>query len=339
MVDILFVAIAGDSPRLSCYNLNADGLADAPHESRLPGLPADLALSPDGRSLYADVGEGGTHRAHTFRVDPASGALAPIGAPAHVGPYPCYIRVDGTGHFLLAAYYSDGMVTVHAIGADGVVGERVQQLKTAPCCHSIQTDAANRFAFAPHVCDENAVWQFRFDQQTGKLTPNDPPKASPGPGHGPRHMAFHPNGRFAFTNGEQGSSVTAWSYDAGAGTLAPLQTLSTLPEGWSGDNTCSQLHLTPDGRFLYSGNRGHDTLAGFAVDGDTGSMRNLGQFPAEATPRPTAISPDGGWLFNAGRTPMVVGYRIDAKTGALTRVSQTEVGPVSWLLSARLGWG
>ena len=334
MTDVLYVAISGDSPRLSCHTIGADGLVEPALDTALPGAPADLALSPDASLLYADIDVDGTHQLLSFRIDAATGALDLFGAPAHVGPYPCHISVDRTGRFLLAAYYSDGMVTVHAIGDNGAVRERVQKLETAPRAHYIQTAASNRYAFTPHVCDENAIWQFRFDQETGQLTPNDVPKASPGPGQGPRHMCFHPNGRFAFSNGEQGSSVTAWSYEADAGNLTPLQTLPTLPEDWEGENSCSQIHITPDGRFLYSCNRGHDSLAGFAVDADSGSLIPLGQFAAEGTPRPTAISPDGGWLFNAGT--LLVSYRIDGASGILERVGQTEPGPVAWLLAARL---
>jgi 6-phosphogluconolactonase len=212
----------------------------------------------------------------------------------------------------------------------------VQQLKTAPNAHFITTDAANRHAFTPHVCDENAIWQFCFDEGTGRLSPNPVPKASPGQGQGPRHMCFHPNGRFAFTNGEQGSSVTAWAYDAQAGTLAPLVTLSTLPTGWEGDNTCSQLHITPDGRYLYSGNRGHNSLAGFAIDADSGMLTALGQFAAVPTPRPTAISPDGCWLYSAGSSPLLISYGIDAASGALQRLHEDDLGAVAWLLPMRL---
>ncbi|MFC1526367.1 lactonase family protein [Candidatus Latescibacterota bacterium] len=336
MTDVLYAALGGDSPRLSCHAIGPDGLSGTALEIALPGSPSDLAVSPDTRFLYADVAVDGTHQALSFRIDAASGALETFGEPAHVGPYPCYISVDRTGRFLLAAYYSDGMVTVHAIGEDGAVGERVQVLETAPRAHFVQVDAANRYAFTPHVCDENAVWQFRFDQSSGQLSPNDVPKASPGGEEGPRHMCFHPNGRFAFTNGEQGSSVTAWSYDADAGVLSPLQTLSTLPDGWEGDNTCSQLHLTPDGRFLYSCNRGHHSLAGFAVDADSGALTALGQFAAEETPRPTAISPGGDWLFSAGSPPRLVSYRIDTGSGALERVTHLEPAPVAWLLAVRL---
>jgi 6-phosphogluconolactonase len=334
MTDVLYVALSGDSPRLSCHAIAADGLAEPALDTPLPGAPSDLALSPDARVLYADVNVDGTHQLLSFRIDPATGALELFGAPAHVGPYPCHISVDRTGRFLLAAYYSDGMVTVHAIGDDGAAGERVQKLETAPRAHFIQTAPSNRYAFTPHVCDENAIWQFRFDQETGQLTPNDIPKASPGPGQGPRHICFHPNGRFAFSNGEQGSSVTAWSYDSEAGRLTPLQTLSTLPDAWDGDNTCSQIHITPDGRFLYSCNRGHHSLAGFAVDADSGNLTPLGQFAAEATPRPTAISPDGNWLFNAGGALLC--YRIDRESGILKHVGNAELGSIAWLLAARL---
>jgi 6-phosphogluconolactonase len=336
MTDVLYVAYGGDQPRLSCYTIGTGGIDAPASEVPLPGAPADLAVSPDCRYLYADVSVDNDHQALSFRIDAVSGALKAFGAPAHVGPYPCYIWVDNTGRYLLAAYYSDGMVTVHAIGDDGCVGERVQKLETAMRAHYIQTDVSNRYAFTPHVCDENAIWQFRFDESSGQLTPNEVPKVSPGPGEGPRHMCFHPNHRFAFSNGEQGSTVTSWSYDVDTGSLTPLQTQTTLPADFDGDNSSSQIHITPDGRFVYSCNRGHHSLAAFAVDADTGGLASLGQFATEPTPRPTAIGPGGDWLFNAGNTPGLVSYRI-GDDGALERVAQVGTDPVAWVLTARLG--
>ncbi len=332
MTDVLYVAIGGDQPRLACYPIDGNGITEPADVVALPGAPADLAASPDRRFLYADVNVDGTHQYLSYSIDGASGSLTRLGSPAHVGPYPCYLRVDNTGRWLLAAYYSDGMVTVHAIGEDGVAGERVQQLETAKKAHFIQTDAANRFAFTPHVGDENAIWQFRFDESNGQLTPNEPPKASPEPGQGPRHMCFHPNARFAFSNGEQGSSVTAWDYDAVAGTLRPGQTLSTLPVDWVGDNTCSQINISPDGRRLYSCNRGHDSLAGFAVDADTGGLTALGTWDTHGTPRPLAIAPDGNTLFVAGSKLRV--FRV-AADGALQMLRDLDPGPVAWVLAVR----
>jgi 6-phosphogluconolactonase len=332
MTDVLYVAVAGDEPHIACYPIGADGITEASSIVGLPGAPADLAASPDSCFLYADVDVDDTHHYLSFRIDAASGALQRFGESAHVGAYPCYIHVDQTGRWLLAAYYSDGMVTVHAIGEDGAAGERVQELKTELRAHCIVTDAANRFAFTPHVAEENAIWQFRFDAASGQLTANEPPKAVPEPGQGPRHMCFHPNGRFAFSNGEQGSTVTAWSYDANAGTLEPEQMLSTIPADWQGDNSASQISITPDGRYVYSCNRGHDSLAGFAVDGNTGKMTAVGTFGTVGTPRPLAAAPDGATVFVAGTKLRVYGV-LDG--GPLELVRDLDPGPVAWILAVR----
>jgi 6-phosphogluconolactonase len=332
MTDVLYVAIGGDQPQLACYAIGSDGVTEPSSAIDLPGAPSDLAVSPDRRFLYADVAVDGTHQYLSYQIGSGSGALTAIGEPAHVGPYPCYIHVDKTGRWLLAAYYSDGMVTVHSIGEDGVAGARVQQLNTAMKAHFIQTDGANRFAFTPHVGDENAIWQFRFDDETGQLTANEPAKAAPEPGQGPRHMCFHPSGRFAFSNGEQGSTVTSWSYDANTGTLTPGPMLSTLPADWEGKNSCSQINITPDGRYLYSCNRGHDSLAGFAIDADTGGLTSLGTFGTVGTPRPLAIAPDGTTVFVAGSELRV--FRID-QGGALAHLRDVDPGPVAWILAVR----
>jgi 6-phosphogluconolactonase len=330
--DVLYVAVGGDEPRLMCYAIGKDGVGEPSSFVDLPGAPADLAVSPDKRFLYADIGVDGVHQYLSFRIDAASGALERIGTPAHVGAYPCYLHVDNSGRWLLAAYYADGMVTVHAIGEDGVAGGRVQQLETAMKAHYIGTDASNRFAFTPHVGDENAIWQFRFDSRTGQLTANEPCKASPDPGTGPRHMCFHPNGRFAFSNGEQGSSVTSWALAPETGTLAALHTLSTLPDGWEGDNTCSQINITADGHFVFSCNRGHDSVAAFAVDADSGGLTALGSFPAQGTPRPLAVAADGTTLFAAGSA--LRSYRISA-SGTLDKLADLDPGPIAWILAVR----
>lgn len=332
MPDIIYVAVAGETPHLSCRPVGADGIDAESCRIDLPGPPADLAVAPDNRFLYADVAIDGEHHYLTFAIDADTGALTPLGEPASVGPYPCHIRTDNTGRWLLAAYYSDGMVTVHAIGADGVAGARVQRLETAHKAHYITTSPDNRFAFVPHVGDENAIWQFRFDEATGQLTANDPPKVSPNPGQGPRHFCFHPQGQLAFSNGEQGSSVTTWRYDEAQGRLTPLSTVSTLPADWEGSNTCSQVSITPDGRHLYSCNRGHDSLAAFAVDAASGELTPRGTFPTVGTPRPLAIAPDGGSLVVAGTQLRVFGIGDD---GRLDHVRDLDPGPVAWVLAVR----
>lgn len=330
MTDVLFASISGDRT-LTAYAVQASGQLELLAATPVDDSPGPIALSHDGRHLYAGLNSDGRFAVGSFRI--GDGCRLEKTGDTDMGANPCHLYVDKTGRFLLAAYYSDGMVTVDPIAADGSLGgERVQLQKTAENAHYIQTDAANRFAFVPHVRDSNAIHQFLFDEQTGKLTPNAVPSAPGVPGEGPRHFCFHPSGKFAFTDGEQGSCVTVWDYDAETGTLSPRQTLSTLPPEGHADNTCSQIHITPNGRFVYAGNRGHHSLAGFRID-DDGSLTALGQFPADPNPRPFAISPDGGWLYSG--SDRVLAYRI-TESGALEREAEYATGGISWVVTARL---
>jgi len=337
MTDVVYAAISGE-PKLSVYHIDsASGRLGLASEATLSGNPGALATSPDLNYLYAGINVDDRHEIHSFRIERHSGgSLEQIGG-IDIGANPCHLSTDNTGRFLLGAYYSDGMATVHPIGTDGAVADpRVQRVDTAPKAHYIQTDAANRYAFVPHVCDANVIFQFGFDEATGVLTPNPTPTASPGTPEGPRHMCFHPNGRFAFSDGEQGSSVTAWSYDSDAGKLTPLQTLSTLPDGWEGDNSCSQIHITPDGRSVYACNRGHHSLAGFRIDAGTGALELIGIFATDPVPRPLTIDPSGRYVYVAGTENRLGAFAIDAGNGGLTPLPSCDTGPVSWVLSARL---
>jgi len=329
MTDVLFASISTDRT-LRAYAIQADGRLELMASTPVDANPGPIALSPDRSLLYLSMSGDGKFPVSSFRIGD-DGQLDRTG-DTDMGANPCHLYVDKTGRSLLAAYYSDGMVTVDPIAADGSVGgERVQLQKTADNAHYIQTDAANRFAFVPHVRDSNAVHQFLFDEQTGRLTPNAVPQAPGAPGEGPRHLCFHPSGKYAFTDGEQGSCVTVWDYDAEAGTLSPRQTLSTLPPEGHEDNTNSQIHITPDGRFVYAGNRGHHSLAGFRVD-DDGSLTAVGQFPADPNPRPFDISPDGGWLYSG--SDRILAYRI-TESGALEQQAEYATGGVSWLVTTR----
>ena len=164
----------------------------------------------------------------------------------------------------------------------------------------METDASNRFAFVPHVGEANAIFQFRFDEDTGRLTPNAPARVAGGAGQGPRHLAFHPKKKIVYADNEQGSSVTAYRFDSEVGLLEPFQSLSTLPEDFTGENSTAQIHIHPEGRFLYVSNRGHDSIACFATDPRTGALTSLGQQPTEKTPRAFNLDPQGRFLFAAG---------------------------------------
>jgi 6-phosphogluconolactonase len=302
----------------------------------LDGGPSPLAVDPTQRYLY--VGLRGSHQLATLSIDPVTGGLTPLGA-IPLESDPCYISVDHSGRYLLSAYYGAGLVGVHAIGEDGVVrAPPVVWRATMPKAHCIHTDRSNRYAYLPHVGESNRILQYLFDADSGHLTPNDPPMVVPEAGQGPRHYCYHPTLDRVYFDNEQASSVTAYRLEPATGTLAPFQTLSTLPDGYEGQNTNAQIHLTPAGEYLYVANRGHDSIACFAVDGATGRLTALGQQPSEPTPRTFGIDPRGRFLFAAGQgSGRLAAYRIDARTGALQPLETYEVGErPMWVLVLEL---
>jgi 6-phosphogluconolactonase len=196
-----------------------------------------------------------------------------------------------------------------------------------PKAHCIQTDRSNRYVHVPHAGESNRILQFRFDADTGCLTPNDPPMVVPKGLQGPRHFCHHPALDVVYVVNEQGCSVTAYRLDPERGTLSPFQTLSTLPADLKGQNTCAQIHITPGGQFLYAANRGHDSIAGFAIDPSTGGLTSLGQQSSEPIPRTFGIDPQGRYMYAAGQgSGRLAAYRIDAQTGALHPLATYEVG-------------
>jgi 6-phosphogluconolactonase len=320
-------------------------------EVPLAGGPSALAISPDRTVLY--VGSRNVPAISSFRIDPDTGGLTASGTVASEAA-PTFLATDRTGRFLLSAYYQGAHVEVHPLGADGAVGAPAcDRLDTAQGAHAIQTDPSNRFAFVPHIArfndnvleplrestGPNMIVQLKFDAQSGQLTPNTPLRVEPATRLGPRHYCFHPTLPVAYFSNEQGSSVTAYRLDAATGTLTAVQTLTTLPEGFTARNTCSQIHLTASGQFLYVGNRGHNSLAGFAVDAATGQLRTLGQVATEAVPSAFALDPTGQFAFAAGAaTGRLASYRIQGETGALTPMTTVAVGrrPMA-VLVARVG--
>lgn len=328
----VYVSLDGDDA-ISIFRMDPDsGALEFQENVALPSAPGALCVDPGRRFLFASLRVAG--RLASFRIDAQTGKLALVSnVPA--GDDPAFLATDRTGRWLLSAYYVAGKAAVHAIGDDGSLSaEPVSVQYTDEKAHSILTDATNRFALVPHT-GPNAIFQFRFDAETGTLTPNSPPKFETGANTGPRHIGFHPSNRFAYADNEQGSSVTAFQFDAGAGTLSPLQTLSTLPAGFAGENSCARLELHPSGRFLYAANRGHDSIAMFAVDSETGRLRSLGQAPTEATPRGFDIDPTGQFLYAAGQSAdKLAAYRIDPSTGRLERFATYPTGSRPWWVLA-----
>lgn len=339
MPDILFVCLQ-DEDRIASFAIDA-ATGALTRQADLPaaGGPSVLALSPDRRVLYA--GQRNPGAISSFRIDQATGALGLQGSVS-VTDAPTFLAPDRTGRYLLSAYYQGAYAAVYPLGPDGAVGApAIDRQETAIGAHAIATDPSNRFAFVPHISrvqdnvleppkntpGPNFIAQFRFDAETGRLTPNAPFRVEQGELVGPRHYCFHPDKELVYFSDEQGCSVSVYHLDPATGTLAVVQRVGTLPDGFSGRNTCSQIHLTPSATFLYVGNRGHNSIAGFAVDAATGHLKPLGHAPTEAVPSAFGLDPGGNFLFAAGTaTGRLASYRIDAGTGALTPVAAFEVG-------------
>jgi 6-phosphogluconolactonase len=339
MPDTLYVC-ATDDNKIAPFAINAEtGQLTAQAEVPLAGGPSVTAISPDRRTLY--VGHRTTPAISSFRIDPAGSGLTLIGTKSQAHA-PTFLAPDRAGRYLLSAYYQGGGVAVYQLAADGSVGAASQEwLATATGAHAIQTDPSNRFVFVPHIAriqdnvleppkdnpGPNMIMQFRFDPNSGHLTANSPSRVELTDRLGPRHYCFHPTLDLVYFSNEQGCSVTAYRLDRATGALAAAQTVSTLPDGFTARNTCSQIHLTPSGRFLYVGNRGHNSIAGFSVDPASGRLTAIGRAPTEAVPSAFGLDPAGHFLFAAGTASgRLASYRINQETGALTPLTTYAVG-------------
>ncbi|MCI0439248.1 MAG: lactonase family protein [Chloroflexi bacterium] len=331
----MYVSIS-EEDRLRVFSMDGDtGKLEFLKDVAVLGRPAPLCVDPQRRFLY--VGRRRDNQISSYRIDQDTGDISPIGSVA-LESDPCFLSTDRRGRFVLAAYYNWGGVTIHPIGDDGAAyGPPIESLKTGTGAHSIQADPSNRYAFVPHIAGgegkPNAIFQFRFDERTGHLTPNVPARVRQDGELGPRHFCFHPRKNVLYFSNEQACSVTAYSFDPTAGTLAALQTVSTLPQDFSGRNSCSQIQIAPSGRFLYAPNRGHDTIACFTVDADSGRLTPIGHAPSEKIPRAFSLDPQGKFLYAAGlESGRLASYRV-ADDGALDPLEIYDVGKAPmWVL-------
>jgi 6-phosphogluconolactonase len=304
--------------------------------------PSFLAVHPNHRFLYA-VNEVTNYHGQksgavsAFAIERATGKLTLLNEVASKGADPCYITVDKTGKYVLVANYTGGSVAVFPVLEDGRLGEAsafVQhtghgtnpERQEAPHAHSIDLSADNRFAIVDDLgLDESLVYS--FDSAMGSLTLNDKAAATPakaGPGAGPRHFVLHPNGRFAYVINEMQSSVSVFRYDGADGILHPLQTISTVPKDFAGHNDDAEIQVHPSGKFLYASNRGHDSIAVFAIDADKGTLTVIEYASTKGkTPRSFEIDPTGSLLFAANeKSDNIVVFRIDPQSGRLAPTGQ-----------------
>ena len=327
---------------IGVYALQDDG-------SLKPGgrVPAEgkmvmpMTVSPDKRFLIAGI-RTPPYTAQTYRIDRATGELKSVGTgPLHES-YP-YIRLDRTGRFLLAASYGANLVTVNPVGADGRVGETLQVIPTALNAHAIITDNTNRFVFVPHLGTDQ-IFQFRFDAKTGRLTPNQPPVVQIKPGSGPRHLITSSDNRFVYLLNELTATVTTLALDGKTGTLKEVSSVSALPPesklvpgGPRGPNApkrnrdndiwASDLHLTPNGKFLYAAERTSSSLGAFSVDTATGRLTWLRSTPTEKQPRGFRVDPTGRFMVVSGeKSDTLSTYSIDPKNGTLKLIGKYPTG-------------
>jgi len=310
--------------------------------------PSFLAVHPSGKYLYAvnEIDHFGAQRSgavSAFSIDHKTGKLTLLNQAATRGAGPCYISLDNTGRFALVANYDGGSIATFPIHDDGSLGEAAgfvqhygssvnKERQEAPHSHWIGVSPDNRFALAVDLgLDEILV--YRFNAAKGTLAPNTSPFAKLNPGAGPRHLAFHPNGKFAYVLAEMGSSVTAFAYRASSGSLSSLQTVSTLSilrKDYSGPKEAAEIAMHPNGKFLYASNRaGIDTISTFSIDPIKGTLQLKDEYPTMGkTPRNFSIDPTGKFLLAANQqSNNIVVFRIDSTTGALSPTGENTEAP------------
>lgn len=297
--------------------------------------PSFLAIHPNHRFLYA-VNEDSNYQGpnsggvSAFSIDAKTGKLAFLNEVRSLGAAPCHIVVDKTGKFVLVANYDGGSVAVFPIEKDGRLGGQTdfkqhsgssvnKERQEGPHAHSVNLSADNRFCIVGDLGLDKLVI-YRFDAAKGTLTPNDLPFASVAPGLGPRHFAYHPDGKFAYAITEMGSKIVAFRFDAKSGALHELQTVSTLPPDFRGENDDAEIAIDRTGRFLYGSNRGHNSIAVFTINPVKGTLTRIQDAPTGGKePRHFVIDPSGKFLFAENQyVDNIVKFRIDPNTGKLT---------------------
>src|SRR6202162_2663560 len=301
--------------------------------------PSFLTVAPSEKYLYAvnELGEFNGKKSGavtSYSLNPKSGKLSQLNQVQSGGADPCYVSFDGGGKYLLVANYSGGSVSIFPVASDGHIEPASafvqhsgsgpnKERQEGPHAHFIASSGDNRFVFVVDLgLDEVVV--YHFDPAIGSLIPNHPPFAKLAPGAGPRHLAFHRNGKFAYVLSEVNSTITAFAYDAQNGSFSTLQTLSTIPKDFKARNDTAEIVVHPLGKFLYASNRGHDSIVEFTIDPVRGTLSLAGDFSTQGKePRNFALDPTGKFLLAANQeSNNIVVFRIDQSTGALTATGQ-----------------
>ncbi|MFZ3234417.1 MAG: lactonase family protein [Stellaceae bacterium] len=334
---VVYVSNAG-SKEIGIFAMNRDsGELTAIDKVPVPGTdkpsPANMpmAVTPDRRFIFAAL-RSGNFPASSFAIDRATGRLTHV-ATTPLADSMAYIITDRTGRFLLGASYPGNKLTINPIDIDGHIVEKTTEIiPNRPKSHCILVDKTNKYCYASSLGGD-IVMEWKFDPASGTLSPNGPGAVHTKPGAGPRHMALHPNQRFLYLITETTDTIGAYAIDPASGTLTELQFVDARPPGFTAQPAAADLHLTPDGRFLYGSERKTSTLAGYRIDPEKGTLSPIGHWPTEKTPRGFNIDPRGRFLLSVGldSNAMTV-YRIDRQSGQLAPVKQYPMGQMpNWI--------
>lgn len=332
-----------DSQGIYGYRFDASTGQLAPSGLAAPSdNPSFLTATHDHRFLYAvnevDQFKGQpTGTVSAFSIDDSTGKLSLLDQVSAHDPGPAYISTDRTGKFVLIANYPLGSVAVFPVLKDGKLAEASDFVRhkgfsidkdrqAGPHGHAIELSPDNRFAIAADLGLDQLI-VYPFDAEKGKL--GTPHAVKIKPGSGPRHIAFSSNGKFLYLISEMGGTITAFSYGAARGTLKELQTVSTLPEGFKGENTTAEIVIDPSGNFLYGSNRGDDSIIVFAIDHATGKLTFVQRVSTGGkTPRNFALDPSGHWLLAANQdSNNIVVFQVNQENGRLTPTGQAVKAP------------
>jgi len=333
---------ATDSRGIYAVRLNAEtGALTAPELVAELSNPEFLALHPGGKVVYAltQVPAAGGKKAGAvaaFTLDAGAVRLTPLNVESSGRGQFCHLAVDATGGMVVAASYGDPYVASFPLAADGRVGKVANVLdqsgplgpqkprQDAPHPHSVTLSPDNRFAFVANL-GVDRVFAYELAPESGGLAPHDPAFTPIAPGAGPRHTKFSPEANSFYVLDELDNTVTACRYDAVRGIVEPFQSISTLPDDFAGKSTASEIRVHPNGRFVYSANRGHNSIAVFARDAASGALVQVEIVPTGGQqPRNFALTPDGAWLLCANQaTNNLTVFKVDARTGRLTPTPHT----------------
>ena len=298
--------------------------------------PSFLALHPNGKVLYAvnetHDGPGNSGMVTAFAIDPASGRLTKINEQPSRGADPCHLAVDATGQYLVVANYTGGNFVIFPLSEDGHLAPASSALtnrgvgpnherQDGPHAHDVVFDSTNRFLIAVDL-GLDQLFVYRFDPAQGTFTFGEPASARVPPGSGPRHFAFHPDGCHAYSINELNSTVTALEWDPSTGKLTTDASVSTLPAGFTGENSTAEIEVASRGRFLYGSNRGHDSIAVFRINPVSGAVTLIAQTLTRGKePRHFALDPTGRWLVAANQNSNTLAvFRVDQTAGTLSPV-------------------